>query len=294
MGAYVRRTRSLVSSSGEEISKKFFEKIYMNWLQRVGTRSPRTAQIYRQACNLVTPYIAELAPTAPLARLSPGDAAAVLHRLAGYYSPATVRLAQSALSSLYNHAKEEGAPVENVWRQVPPRRSPVRVSERILTEAQVAALFAAAPNPRTALFFRFLYYTGARVSGAVRVRGRDFRVTDDGCVVALTEKGEKTRWVALPPLLWAEIVAQGLPADDERIFPWSRQAGWRKVKRAARLIGVPKASPHWLRHSAATHALAHSASLPEVSRWLGHARIETTMIYTHATGAEAPTRLPWL
>ena len=43
-----------------------------------------------------------------------------------------------------------------------------------------------------------------------------------------------------------------------------------------------KASPHWLRHTHATHALAHGAELTTVRDNLRHASVSTTSIYLHS------------
>ena len=40
--------------------------------------------------------------------------------------------------------------------------------------------------------------------------------------------------------------------------------------------------PHHFRHSRAMHLYQHGMELALVSQWLGHANLETTLIYAHA------------
>ncbi|QDV07075.1 Tyrosine recombinase XerD [Planctomycetes bacterium Poly30] len=154
---------------------------------------------------------------------------------------------------------------------------------------------------RDTALLEVLYAAGARISEALGLTTND--LPPDLSSLRLHGKGDKMRVVPLGRRAraalerWLEngrltVVRQrkaaGAGMASSSVFlsrsgrPLDRSSGWRRVKEAARLAGLPESiSPHDLRHSFATHLLAGGADLRAVQEMLGHASIRTTEIYTH-------------
>lgn len=138
-----------------------------------------------------------------------------------------------------------------------------------------------------------LYACGARVSEAVGLRTDDLE--PQLRVLRLHGKGDKMRVVPVGARARAAVerwLAVGRPQVSRgdrtpALFltrsgrPLHRNDAWRRVQAAALQAGLPRVTPHTLRHSFASHLLAGGADLRAVQEMLGHASIRTTEVYTH-------------
>ena len=173
---------------------------------------------------------------------------------------------------------------------------------KYLGEAEVESLIAAAKRIdgaeglRAAALIEVLYATGLRVS---ELAGLPLSaISRDGQMLMVRGKGGKERMVPLGDPArdaiggYLAVRAGFIPAGKNSafLFPSSARAGYltrasvaRKLKELAAMAGIDPArvSPHVLRHSFASHLLAHGADLRSLQQMLGHADISTTQIYTH-------------
>lgn len=160
----------------------------------------------------------------------------------------------------------------------------------------LAAAGAALPEVRAFCFA--LTYLGVRISEALALTPADIQLQEGVISVrSLKKRGRLTirELPAAPALLSALDRAfalsgrQGDPAlAGQRLWPWSRVTAWRLIGRvlAAAGVGGSQAMPKGLRHGFGVHAVQCGVPLTLIQRWLGHADIATTAIYTHVLGPE--------
>ena len=143
-----------------------------------------------------------------------------------------------------------------------------------------------------------LYATGMRVSELVSLNERDLRAGSDE--IRVMGKGSKQRIVLVGSAAreaLADYLSAGRPALAAKAPGGSgalflNHRGTKLTDRSVQRIvnkhikavsDSLKISPHTMRHTFATHMLAHGADLRSVQELLGHSSVVTTQIYTHVT-----------
>ena len=130
-----------------------------------------------------------------------------------------------------------------------------------------------------------MYCCGLRVSECAELRWHSVDLA--GGWIRVIGKGDKERMVPLAnsSRLLLDRVRHGALDTNHRsrsVFGLTRSQLWRIVKHYSAAADLPRhPSPHWLRHSFATHLLNGGADIRIIQELLGHARITTTQVYTH-------------
>ncbi len=145
---------------------------------------------------------------------------------------------------------------------------------------------------RDAAVMALLYGSGLRISEALSLKRRDIPMPNEGDVITVTGKGNKTRMVpvlkTVLDLVQDYIAMCPHPlAADQPVFvgvrggPLSPRIIQLTMERLRGTLGLPdSATPHALRHSFATHLLSRGGDLRAIQELLGHASLSTTQIYT--------------
>ena len=164
-----------------------------------------------------------------------------------------------------------------------PRKVPV-----VLSPEEVARFLEAAPGIKYKAAFSVAYGAGLRVSEVASLKICDI---DSKRMMLRVEqgKGRKDRYAMLSPTLlellrdWYRVARpQGwlFPGQNPTNPLTARQLN-RACHAAADMADLKKrVTPHTLRHSFATHLLEQNIDIRVIQVLLGHAKLETTALYT--------------
>ena len=164
-----------------------------------------------------------------------------------------------------------------------PRKLPV-----VLSPEEVARLLDAAPSLKYKAALSVAYGAGLRVSEVVALKVGD--IDSKRMVIRVEQgKGRKDRYVMLSPHLlellrawWRAARPQGwlFPGRDP-IQPMTTRQLNRACHAAVHMAEIGKpVSMHTLRHSFATHLLEQNIDIRVIQVLLGHAKLDTTALYT--------------
>jgi integrase/recombinase XerD len=142
----------------------------------------------------------------------------------------------------------------------------------------------------TRSFCQLIAMTGCRISEALATTPKHLDI-DAKRVIYKTLKRRKTTYRAVPvpdALMRELVIIAANVGDDDRLWPWARQTGWRKIRAVMQSAGIvgPMAMPKGLRHAHGIRCAGEKIPPSLIQRWLGIADQATTAIYLDAVGKE--------
>lgn len=214
------------------------------------------------------------------------------------------------IRAFYNYAAEMDFTAVVHWEEVKKvntAKSPEKLVQH-MSEAAIAIILAQPDTSkqkglRDMFLMLFLYKTGARIQELLDIQIRDVQFGNAPRVM-LHGKGAKFRNVPLRENITKHLkeYLRVFHSDEgfysEQYLFFTIRGGEKKrmsedharhlvheYGESARLVctEVPEnVHPHLFRHSCAMNMYQNGVDLTLISQWLGHANLETTLIYAHA------------
>jgi site-specific recombinase XerD len=210
-------------------------------------------------------------------------------------APASMRICYSGIRFFYQHVLQRDWPTLALLRAQTIHHLPA-----VLSVEEVRRLLAAATPFHNHVYFTTVYSLGLRLHEALFLQVADI----DGQRLQVhvhRGKGAKDRYVPLPAATLALLrtywkthrhktwlfpaTGRDHTQSPTAASPMSRSSVQGAFRKAKHRTGLTKTGVaiHTLRHSYATHLLEAGVNPRLIQRYLGHAQLETTMIYLHLT-----------
>jgi len=210
------------------------------------------------------------------------------------WSPATMRICYCGIRAFFINVLERQWHTFHYLKAQRERKLPA-----VLSREEVRCLLSLTHTIHNRVFLSTVYACGLRLQEGLFLQVSD--IDSDRMMIHVHRgKGAKDRFVPLPhstlkslrsywktyrhPQLLFSAVGRGFSATtaDSPIAKSSVQGAFRGAKTKANITkrGV---SVHILRHTYATHLLEEGVNIRVIQRSMGHANLETTMVYLHLT-----------
>lgn len=159
---------------------------------------------------------------------------------------------------------------------------------RVLSQEEVLRLIQCTPNLKHRAILALIYSCGLRISELIALRLTDFYVERKQLIIR-NAKGRKDRYVSLADS-FLPLLSNYYQTYRPKIYfvegqgggPYAAESVRHFLRRSCKRAKLGKrVTPHTLRHSYATHLLENGVDIRYIQSLLGHAKPETTMIYTH-------------
>ena len=187
----------------------------------------------------------------------------------------SVRLASAAITFYQRHilkTKPEYVPIPKKQSKLP----------TVLNKNQIKLLINATTNTKHKIIVELLYSSGLRLSELINLKHEHINFENNTLLVK-QGKGQKDRLTIV-----SQKTLNRLDLEEEGYILKGRSGKYTKksVQSVIKQLAIKaqlktNVTPHTLRHPFATHLLENGTDIRFIQKLLGHARLETTQIYTH-------------
>lgn len=272
------------------MSTDWFQKS-MNTLSLNG-KGERTQQAYTRALRMLVDFYGKRPEEIDEAEL---EAYFLRRKNVDHWSANTLRICYCGIRFYFVHVLGRNFGLFNILRAKNESRLPT-----VLSREEVRALLGCVRTAHNRAFLSTVYACGLRLQEALHLEVAD--IDSDRMMLHVHRgKGAKDRLVPLPHSTLVTLRAHWRTHRHPRLlFPAlgrsgkavvgattpmaisSVQGAMRRAKRQSR-IAKRAVSIHTLRHAYATHLLEEGVNLRVIQRHMGHASLESTMVYLHLT-----------
>lgn len=221
------------------------------------------------------------------------------HELEGYFlhrknvtkwSAASLRVCYSGMRFFFEKILQREWNIFGYLRAERSRKLPA-----VLFQEEIKRIFSCVRRPHIRAFLFTVYSCGLRLQEALHLEVGD--IDSDRMLIHVHRgKGAKDRMVPLSPQTLVVLREHWKSHRNARLIfpahcattaqsPMGKTTVQTAMRAAVRQAGITKrfVHIHCLRHSYATHLLEEGVNLRVIQRYLGHTKIETTMMYLHLT-----------
>lgn len=280
----MRVERSVFDFMENEIFLSQAIDIFLNYLSVRKNRSSTTVSTYKSALSLFIKFTGDM----PLSKFSP--------RVVDEYALYLQRYEYST-KTFYNKLSPIRSMVKMLYAKDMTSVRPESIDLPFIEDTEANFLdineqrkmLNACRDKREVALFLTLTRSGVRISELCNIKTED---VFDRSIVVRKGKGRKSRitFIAADAELAVRDYHSTLSFTPEYLFcgktgrKLSRQYVWRIIKEVSDRAKIcKKVSPHTMRHTCGTNMLMNGASIQDVQKILGHANINTTLIYAHFT-----------
>lgn len=210
------------------------------------------------------------------------------------WSAATLRICYSGIKFFFVNVLKRDWHTLSMVHAKRERRLP-----SVLSLLEIRILLSSVSTPQNKAFLTTVYSCGLRLNEALHLQVKDIDA-DRMRIHVHRGKGAKDRYVPLPkstlqilrtywsthrnPVLIFPALGRGGTTGPTSAIPMTKSTVQGALRRVVKQLRFPKRiSVHTLRHSYATHLLEAGVNIRRIQQYLGHASLNTTMVYLHLT-----------